>query len=889
MPDANELFRGELEAAGLRPSEIIADGKLHRCPVEGKPGAKDGAYVLHLDDPPAGWWQNHRAGTEGRWTAGNNGTKPSEDQIREREATRQRRETEKEASHAEAAQRARKLLAEAQPCADHEYLKRKGVQTCPGLKVATGGLLLVPVLGPDGQAQSVQTIGADGAKLFMTGGRMFGGYFAINGDEGLLWVCEGLATGLSLHEATGHTVLVAFTAGNLEAVARMAREKYPEREIILAGDDDRQTDGNPGATKARAAALAVGGKLALPVFAKEGAGTDFNDLHQAEGLEAVKSQVDHAETPQAEPAAPPAGEQERRPHAWPFKLDGHGVWFLAEDSNGNTEWQWVCSPLVVLSRTRDAQGEDWGRLLHVKDADGNWHTWAMPMSLTSGNGDEYRARLKSLGLDLAPGRKGKERLELYLTTARPQARARCVNRVGWSAAAFILPDTPFGDTRGETVVFQAPAVHDHAFRISGSLEEWQEHLARFCVGNSRLAFAVSLAFAAPMLNLVGAESGGFHLVGASSTGKTTALRVAGSVWGGGGVSGYIRTWRATSNGLEAVGLAHCDTLICLDEMSQVEAKEAGEVAYMLANGQGKSRARRDGAGRPPAQWRAMFLSTGEVALADKLMEAGKRVRAGQEVRLVDVPAEAAAGLGLFEDLHGFPAAADLADHLRQGCQTYFGSPIRSFLLLLTSKLEEASQKVKGDLQDFVAKHCPPEADGQVKRVAARFGLVAASGELAVSLGVLPWPCGEATLASAKCFRDWLASRGNTGPAEIEVAISEIAHYLEHFGSTARFPRIGGEFDEIMDQASVEVIGYRKQIGEGGFDYLVRPETLKRTILRGRIPSGLNMALVDRKLVEPDAKGAATKLERLPPDNKPKRVYRLNNNIFGVGSGEGGVE
>ena len=281
------------------------------------------------------------------------------------------------------------------------------------------------------------------------------------------------------------------------------------------------------------------------------------------------------------------------------------------------------------------------------DADNVWHTWAMPMSLTAGNGNEYRARLKSLGLDISPAKKARERLELYLVNAKPQARARCVNRTGWSGRAFLLPDASFGDTGGEEVVFQGGAASGHNFHAAGNLEDWQREVAAFCQGNSRLAFAVAAAFAAPLLHLVSLEGGGFHFRGESSRGKTTTLLVAGSVWGGGEINGFVRSWRATSNGLEAVGLAHNDCLLCLDEMSLVDSREVGEVADMLANGAGKTRARQDGSGTPVMQWRVLFLSTGEVSLADKMLEAGRRARAGQEVRLADIPADAGAGMGIF--------------------------------------------------------------------------------------------------------------------------------------------------------------------------------------------------------------------------------------------------
>ena len=242
-------FRTVIEAAGLRPTEIIQDGQLHRCPVDGKPSAKDGAYALHLDPPVSGWWQNWRTGEADTWAAKNERSlSPAERkalQVRI-EVDRRTREAETAKRHAEARENARRILANATNCTAHPYLERKGVKPCPGLKIGTDGRLVMPVLGEDGKPMSLQFIAEDGGKLFLSSGRTRGGYFAIKGKKGRLYICEGLATGLSIHEATGHTVLCAFNAGNLEPVAGHARKKYPDREMVLCADDDHGTDGNPG-------------------------------------------------------------------------------------------------------------------------------------------------------------------------------------------------------------------------------------------------------------------------------------------------------------------------------------------------------------------------------------------------------------------------------------------------------------------------------------------------------------------------------------------------------------------------------------------------------------------------------------------------------------------
>ncbi len=183
-----------------------------------------------------------------------------------------------------------------------------------------------------------------------------------------------------------------------------------------------------------------------------------------------------------------------------------------------------------------------------------------------------------------------------------------------------------------------------------------------------------------LLHLCGVDGFGLHLYGASSTGKTAALYPALSVWG---EPNQLRhSWRATANGLEGTALAHNDALPALDEMGEVDPKEAGDVAYMLANGQGKTRAGKYGEMRLPARWRLVFLSTGEVTLESHLASVGKRVKAGQQVRVIDLSADAGAQMGVFTHSHGMNAA-DLADHLKQQSRQHYGSPALDWLKFLT--------------------------------------------------------------------------------------------------------------------------------------------------------------------------------------------------------------
>ena len=307
-------FAETLRAAGLLVERIQADGKLHRCGTTDKPRGKDGAYRIHLDAPACCWWKDWRTGDEGSRTA----TPDKDLSPAEREALRERIAAARKAAEEEQARRwnataklARAIWERAGSASDaHPYLQRKGVPALGGIRQREfRGVveLLLPVLDASGTLVSLQRIlpekPAEGPdKLFLKGGKTAGGYYAIPARDGRtdgpLLIAEGYATAASLHLATGHACLVAFNAQNLSAVARMARGKYPDREIVLCGDNDCETmkDGkawNPGVETAARAAQAVGAKLAV-CPALDGSKADFNDLHTARSLEAVAQVVEEA-------------------------------------------------------------------------------------------------------------------------------------------------------------------------------------------------------------------------------------------------------------------------------------------------------------------------------------------------------------------------------------------------------------------------------------------------------------------------------------------------------------------------------------------------------------------------------------------------------------------
>ncbi len=294
-----------------------------------------------------------------------------------------------------------------------------------------------------------------------------------------------------------------------------------------------------------------------------------------------------------------------------------GLYYIgaARDGDGNAVELapvWIASAIRVIAYTRDHAGSDWGKLVEFADADAVPHRVAVPAALLAGNGERLRELLLSHGLRLTTRTDHRARLVEFIAEARPDARARCVSRTGWHGSVFVLPGEVVGNTDGEQTILQTSNADGVAIATAGEMAEWRAKVAAPCAGNSRLVLALSTAFAAQCIALLDSEGGGVHFRGKSSSGKTTALQIAASVYG---APEFMRTWRATDSALESVAALHSDMLLPLDEIGQLDPRAAGPAAYMLANGCGKSRSHRDGSAREATRWRVLFLSTGEVGLS----------------------------------------------------------------------------------------------------------------------------------------------------------------------------------------------------------------------------------------------------------------------------------
>ena len=868
---------------------------------------------------------------------------PSPEELARRERQRdeaQRKEQARtEAAHARAADEAAALWAQASDQGDSAYLARKGVKAY-GLRFAADGWLLVPMRDAEGNLRNLQRIAPakppDGGtdKLFLKGGLKSGLMHFIQGDFGdvtaaqdPVLLCEGYATGASLFAATGHSVVIAFDAGNLSHVACALRKLAPPALIVVCGDDDRATEArtgtNPGRVKAEAAARAVHGLAVFPEPLPEG-GSDFNDLHQASGLDAVRACIEGAiEAHKAQQTAAHAAQADRQgnpshgprhaPHDGgndghdtgrafdPFTVDDAGVWHRGIDQDGKAKApEWVCSRLDVEALTRDQDGGGWGYLLTFADPLGKVKTWAMPARMLSGDGGEYRAALLGMGLRVAPSPRARNLLTQYVQTRQPAEFASCTDRIGWHGRAFVLPRETIGDG-AERIVFQSDGQIENTFTVKGTPEAWRERVAARCVGNSRLAFAVACAFAGPLLRPAGVESGGFHYRGDSSSGKTTALKVAASVYGG---AGYMQRWRTTDNALEAIAAQHSDCLLILDELSQVDPKTAGECAYMLANEQGKARATRTGTPRARQTWRLLFLSAGELGLSDHMAEGMKRIKVGQETRMADIPADAGAGMGAFENLHGHEGGSAFARHATGQAASVYGAPGRAWLEWLTRNADTLKARIREASAALAGQIVPEAASGQVERVGARFALVGAAGELATAAGLTGWPKGESERAARACFESWLAARGGIGNGEVVAMLRQVQRFMVNHGE-AKFTYWHRAADDhagktllrvgvrcMLDQDGNEVrtnsrhsaeFGDRMPpaLGEGvAFNYYILAEPFQSEVCQGFDHKAVARVLQEHGCLivkEPGRYSIKTKL----PGIGPARCYCITPALFGL--------
>lgn len=520
-----------------------------------------------------------------------------------------------------------------------------------------------------------------------------------------------------------------------------------------------------------------------------------------------------------------------------FDVNSKGVFWLGVQHNGDEVTELpplrLSDPINLIGRGIDQAGGHY-RVMTWRDKVTRQEKTAALSMADIGTPAGFRF-LQERGITVHSGRRCRERLTDYLQTEGADTVYSVTDRAGWHDGAYILPSgevLPIKPARQGKIGKQAGVIYNGdtsqaaAYAPSGSLNEWQQQIARHAAGNSRLCLALGAAFAAPLLHLIGEQNGGFHLYGDSSDGKTTAARVALSVWGH--PETLKLSWRGTDLGFSNAALARNDGLLVLDEIGEAEARTIGKTAYSVINGKTKTQAAKDGGNRPQAEWRTLLFSTGEYPLDSYMARAGQTWEAGQAVRLPSIPA--AAAFGIYDRLHGFDNGAALSDHLSDRAAEQHGTAGRAWFERLKTLDENA---IRAARDAFMATL--PELNGQSRRVARRFAIVAAALELAADITGLPAGVGSAGVKS--CFDAWLAANG-TGKHEDRAIIKQATDFMQRYAFTPRF----AAWDSLQDEHDrnhagyFKPLGYSNTAGEAPHEYWIIPAVFESEICDGR-PTG----------------------------------------------------
>lgn len=705
------------------------------------------------------------------------------------EADRQQREQERQQRAAEDAEQRRatfaRLYGEMRQRAiqgESEYLQSKGLAGF-NYPLMPDGSLLLALVDESGAVAAAQTITPHGEKRLLTGSAKRGAYHAVNAPESpqSVLIAEGLATALSVHLMRPDALAVAaIDAGNLLPVAEVMRRKYPDARIIIAADNDHHQNGeaNTGREAAEKAALSVAGWVSMPPTDYK---ADWNDHHQQNGLEVATAAFnDSMYQIQGEAVKPrlqaieggKADQPEKDPLKPRIESRKDGVFWVTpkvDKESGeiiNNE-SWLASPMDVIGTGRD----DKDQYLIIR-----WAAFGADTATTAaipladiGEREGWRT-MKAGGINVTTKSSLRAILADWLQRSGSRELWRVAHATGWQCGAYIMPDGEIIGTPERPVLFSGRSSAAAGYTVAGTSESWRNSVARLAFGNYSMMTGIGAALAAPLIGLVGADGFGIHFYEQSSAGKTTTANVASSLYGN---PDLLRlTWYGTALGLANEAAAHNDGLMPLDEVGQgADPVSVSQSAYALFNGVGKLQGAKEGGNRDLKRWRTVAISTGEMDLETFIATAGRKTKAGQLVRLLNIPLSKAVRF------HEYQTGRDHADALKDAYQHHHGAAGREWIRWLSDHQQQAIDAVR-ECEARWRSLIPADYGEQVHRVGARFAIL----EAALLLGgvVTGWDAQTCRDAIQHTYNAWLKEFG-MGNKEHQQIIEQAEAFLNAYG------------------------------------------------------------------------------------------------------------
>jgi len=807
------------------------------------------------------------------------------------EAERQQREQDRQ--QAEAAEHERKRqqfnrrwqsltvdAVESEP----EYLKAKGLTgfTFPTLK---DGRLLVALTDETGVVTAAQTITPAGEKRQVTDGTKRGASHTLAGGPEhpqVVIIGEGLATTLTAHLIRPDALMVAaIDAGNLLHVAEAMHRRYPDAQIIIAGDNDHHEPGeldehgkprkNAGRIAAEKAAAAVAGWVSIPPTEYK---ADWDDYRQQNGIEAAVLAFNNSlcqpkgEGVSVQLKAIEGGKkdhQEADPLKPRIESRKDGVFWITpkvDQVSGeviNNE-SWLCSPLEVIGTGRDDKDQyliiRWlpvGETLPT--------TAAIPLA-DIGEREGWRT-LKAGGVNVTTKTALRATLADWFQRAGSHEIWRVAQATGWQCGAYIMPDGEVIGSPKRPVLFNGRSAAAAGYTVKGTPEGWRDSVARLARGNPSMMAGIGAALAAPLIGLAGADGFGIHFYEQSSAGKTTTANIASSLYGE--PDALRLTWFGTALGIANEAAAHNDGLMPLDEVGQgADPDSVAKSAYTLFNGVGKLQGAKEGGNRDLKRWRTVALSTGEMDIETFIATAGRKVKAGQLVRLLNIPLEKA------HQFHGTANGKAHADALKDAFQSHYGAAGRYWIKYLADHQQQAIAAVR-TAEERWRSLIPADYGEQVHRVAARFAVL----EAALLLGrvVTGWDEQECRDAIQHNFNAWVKEFG-TGNKEHQQIIEQTEAFLNAYG-LSRFAPLPYDSQGMPIR---DLAGYRDK-GKHDSDAMVFytfPAAFEDEIARGFNSKHFAKALAGAGMLTLPASGRGFQRKSPRIDGRQINVYVIHH-------------
>lgn len=480
--------------------------------------------------------------------------------------------------------------------------------------------------------------------------------------------------------------------------------------------------------------------------------------------------------------------------AKPFVMDNNtflniltgGLYQIREKQDENGEIQqtrtFISPPLTILGEARNIKNNDWKRVIQFYDKDNTQHTLLIPYEHFMGEAQDALKLIANHGL-MPPRQSYKKNIFIqYIQDYPIEKRFRCVDRAGWHGTAFVTPNKTYGYNENEDLLFHSE--NPNLYKVSGVFSEWQQ-LSRLIEPHDLGVLVFSSAFSGQLVTPMNAESGGFHIYGSSTDGKSTITKAACSIWGN--PKDISKSWRTTDNALENEAELRNDNFLNLDELRQATPKAVSDIVYMLTGGQGKARSSKAGKNKDAKQFSLIYTSTGEVTLEEHLRRGNIELDAGLLLRFTHLSSDSNKGFGVFDCINYGSSAQDVGNRINELASQHYGHAGQQWLEYLTQDFSNTIELANSLFNSFIQQFNHLQ-NGQANRVLRRFALVAVAGELATQANITGWQKGRAFHAVGQCFKKWMANLGNGKNLEETKILQHIKAFFEAHG-TSRFENL----------------------------------------------------------------------------------------------------